>query len=85
VSVPSPNDLFDLTGKVAVITGGSRGLGREMGLAFAERGAKVVVSSRKQDACDATAAEIAEATGRIPTCAPSLSPVKVARMRPATM
>jgi NAD(P)-dependent dehydrogenase (short-subunit alcohol dehydrogenase family) len=50
--------LFDLTGKVAVVTGSTRGIGRAMLAALAERGAKVVVSSRKQDACDQVAAEI---------------------------
>ena len=45
-----PADLFDLTGKVAVVTGGSRGLGRAMSLAFAAQGAHVVVTSRKGDA-----------------------------------
>jgi len=56
---PAPGaDLFDLSGRVALITGGSRGLGREMALAFARRGADVVVASRKQDACDAVAEEI---------------------------
>lgn len=54
----SPHDLFDLTGKVAVITGGSRGLGREMALAFADRGADVVVASRKLDACESVANEV---------------------------
>jgi NAD(P)-dependent dehydrogenase (short-subunit alcohol dehydrogenase family) len=57
-------DLFDLSGKVAVVTGGSRGLGRAMATAFAEHGADVVIASRKQDACDALAAEITAATGR---------------------
>ena len=57
------NKLFDLTGKVALITGGSRGLGREMALAFADQGADVVIASRKQDACDETAREV-EARGR---------------------
>ena len=56
-------DLFDLTGKVALVTGGSRGLGRSMCLAFAERGADVVIVSRKQDSCDELAHEI-EARGR---------------------
>jgi len=56
-------DLFDLTGKVALITGGSRGLGREVALAFARAGADVVVASRKLDTCEATAAAI-EALGR---------------------
>jgi NAD(P)-dependent dehydrogenase (short-subunit alcohol dehydrogenase family) len=56
-------DLFDMTGKVAVVTGGSRGLGREMVLAFAERGADVVIASRKLDNCEAVAAEV-RALGR---------------------
>lgn len=47
--------LFDLTGKVALITGGSRGLGREMALAFADAGADVIVSSRSIEACEAVA------------------------------
>jgi NAD(P)-dependent dehydrogenase (short-subunit alcohol dehydrogenase family) len=55
--------LFDLSGRVAVVTGGSRGLGREMCLAFAARGADVVVASRKLEACRQLAAEI-EAIGR---------------------
>ena len=56
--------LFDLTGKVALVTGGSRGLGREMVLAFAERGADVVVASRKLDACEQVAREVTERFGR---------------------
>ena len=50
--------LFDLTGKVAIITGSSRGIGRASAEALAEHGAKVVISSRKQDACDAVAADL---------------------------
>ncbi|MCW2667996.1 MAG: putative oxidoreductase, partial [Frankiales bacterium] len=57
-------DLFDLSGKVAVVTGGSRGLGREMVLAFAEHGADVVIASRKLDACQALADEVGSRFGR---------------------
>jgi hypothetical protein len=57
------HDLFDLTGKVAVVTGGSRGLGREMCLAFAAHGASVVVASRKVDACDELARQISDTHG----------------------
>lgn len=54
----------DLTGKVAVVTGGSRGIGRAIAEGLAEAGADVVVASRKLDRCQRAAAEIAEATGR---------------------
>ena len=47
--------LFDLTGKVAIVTGSSRGIGLAIAAALAEHGAKVVISSRKQDACDVVA------------------------------
>lgn len=57
------SSLFDLTGKVAVITGASKGLGRAMALGFADAGADVVVSSRRIDACEEVAAEI-RAKGR---------------------
>ncbi|MCY1173026.1 3-alpha-hydroxycholanate dehydrogenase (NADP(+)) [compost metagenome] len=49
---------FDLTDKVAIITGSSRGIGKASAFELAEHGAKVVISSRKQEACDAVAAEI---------------------------
>lgn len=49
---------FDLTGQTVVITGSSRGIGKASAIACAEQGANVVISSRKQDACDAVAAEI---------------------------
>jgi NAD(P)-dependent dehydrogenase (short-subunit alcohol dehydrogenase family) len=56
-------DLFSLEGKTAIITGGSRGLGREMALAFAERGANIVVASRKVENCETVANEV-RALGR---------------------
>jgi NAD(P)-dependent dehydrogenase (short-subunit alcohol dehydrogenase family) len=53
-----------LEGKIALVTGGSRGLGRAMVLAFAAAGASVVIASRKLDACEAVAAEVRERSGR---------------------
>lgn len=53
-------DLFDLSGKIALITGGSRGLGREMALAFAGAGANVIITSRKLEACEAVAKEVTD-------------------------
>lgn len=55
--------LFDLTGKTAIITGSSRGIGKAIAGQMAAQGAKVVISSRKQDACDEAAAEINAAHG----------------------
>ena len=59
-----PQRLFDLTDRVVLVTGGSRGLGREMALAAARCGADVVIASRKFDNCVATAAAIEAETGR---------------------
>ncbi len=56
--------LFDLTGKTAIVTGSSRGIGRAIARRLAEHGANVIVSSRKADACAQTAAEIDGAVGR---------------------
>jgi NAD(P)-dependent dehydrogenase (short-subunit alcohol dehydrogenase family) len=50
--------LFDMTDKIAVITGSSRGIGRAIAERMVEHGARVVISSRKQDVCDAVASEI---------------------------
>ena len=57
------DQLFDLSGRVAIVTGSTKGIGRAMAEGLAAAGASVVVSSRKQDACEKVAAEIAEATG----------------------
>jgi NAD(P)-dependent dehydrogenase (short-subunit alcohol dehydrogenase family) len=57
------NPTFRCDGKVVVVTGGSKGLGRAMALGFAEAGADVVVASRKLDACEAVAGEV-RALGR---------------------
>ena len=56
-------NLFDLKDKVAVITGSSRGIGKAIALRFAEHGAKVVISSRKREACDEVVAEITATYG----------------------
>jgi NAD(P)-dependent dehydrogenase (short-subunit alcohol dehydrogenase family) len=55
---------FDLTGRVALVTGASRGIGEAIAQAFAQHGAEVIVSSRKQEACDEVAARIVAAGGK---------------------
>src|SRR6476646_2226524 len=60
----NPPPSFDLSGKVALVTGGSRGLGREMVAGFAQAGADVVIASRDVESCRAYAQEISAATGR---------------------
>src|SRR5438552_1440026 len=56
--------LFDMSGKVAVITGSTRGIGRAIAERMAEHGAKVVISSRKQDVCDQVTGEINDKFGK---------------------
>ena len=53
------NDLFSLQGRSALITGGSRGIGRMIAAGFLAQGARVYISSRKAQACDTAAAELA--------------------------
>lgn len=62
--VTAMTDAFDMTDKVVVVTGGSRGLGRSMVEAFAARGADVVITSRKLPACEMLAQTVSEKTGR---------------------
>jgi NAD(P)-dependent dehydrogenase (short-subunit alcohol dehydrogenase family) len=57
-------DSFRLDGKVALVTGGARGLGKTIAIALGEAGADLALAGRSRDSCDATAREIADATGR---------------------
>ena len=60
----TPAERFDLSGRVALVTGGSRGLGRAMALGMAAAGADVVIASRKVEACKELAGYVAENSGR---------------------
>jgi len=62
-------DRFDLSGRVAVITGGTRGLGLAIARGFAQAGAEIVVVSRKADACDEVAAALRAEGGKAVACA----------------
>ncbi len=58
--------LFDLTGKTAIVTGGSRGIGLQMAEALGEMGAKVALTARKQNELDEARAELERARHRVP-------------------
>src|SRR2546421_1953457 len=58
-----PSDLFSLAGRVAIVTGSTKGIGEAMAWGLARAGAAVVISSRKQDLCDQVASEIHKETG----------------------
>ena len=62
--VATPAERFDLTDKVAVVTGGARGIGRALSMGLAQAGADVVVASRNLEHCEEWAAEIEKTTGR---------------------
>jgi NAD(P)-dependent dehydrogenase (short-subunit alcohol dehydrogenase family) len=57
-ATPLAGTLFDLSGRAAIVTGSSRGIGRAIAMRLAQHGANVVISGRKIEACDATAADI---------------------------
>jgi NAD(P)-dependent dehydrogenase (short-subunit alcohol dehydrogenase family) len=63
MNVPTIEELFGLRGKVAIVTGSTKGIGRAVVSGLAAAGASVVVSSRKQDACDRVASEVAAESG----------------------
>jgi NAD(P)-dependent dehydrogenase (short-subunit alcohol dehydrogenase family) len=71
IEVPAPDvrDRFDLTGRVAVVTGGTRGLGLAMARGFAQAGAQIVVVSRKAQACDEVAAALRAEGAKAVACA----------------
>lgn len=81
------NNLFDLTNQVAIVTGGSKGLGREMALALAEAGANVVVAARTEGEVGKTAVFLHQTTGRtiLPLVVDVTQPESVNQMVAAAM
>ena len=67
------NDLFSLQGRTALVTGGSRGIGRMIASGFLAQGAKVYISSRKAEACEQTARELSSLGACIPFLVPALA------------
>jgi NAD(P)-dependent dehydrogenase (short-subunit alcohol dehydrogenase family) len=74
-----PSDLFSLQSRTALITGGSRGIGRMIAAGFIAQGAKVYISSRKAAACDSTAAELSAGGGRCVSLPQDVSTVEGCR------
>jgi 2-deoxy-D-gluconate 3-dehydrogenase len=74
-----PSDLFSLAGRTALVTGGSRGIGRMIAAGFMAQGAKVYISSRKAEACDSTAAELSAGGGRCVSLPQDVSTVEGCR------
>ena len=62
-------DLFDLTGKIALVTGASRGIGEAAARLLAQQGAHVIISSRRQEGCEEVAASIRDEGGQATACA----------------
>ena len=76
-----PTPSFDLSGRVAVVTGASRGIGRAIAHAYAAAGARVALSSRKQEALERVAREIADAGGEpLPVACHTGRPEEVAEL-----
>lgn len=69
-------NLFSLAGRTALVTGGSRGIGKMIAAGFLAHGAKVYITSRKAEECDATAAELSEAGGQCISLPQDLSTVE---------
>lgn len=72
-------NLFSLEGRTALVTGGSRGIGKMIAAGFIAQGAKVYISSRKADQCDAAAEELSEGNGRCFSLPQDLSTVEGCR------